>query len=192
VKPSYRAHEAVFEQIVDAYIRHRRPDKVAEMQALRRLRHLDVAILDAVLVSPKNGKKYSHQWRIQEEVLRIVQAKLQAAKSKFTTARDFDALHAIKEGIGSLRGVADLAIYDFALRIGAYLRIEPKLVYLHQGSAEGARLLGFEGKTLDPKELPAAFSRLTPAEIEDCLCIYKSDLAHPIHDRRDFRPASVA
>jgi len=38
---------------------------------------------------------------------------------------------------------------------------------------EGAAALGLRGETLDPAALPAAFSRLTPAEIEDCLCIYK-------------------
>ena len=44
---------------------------------------------------------------------------------------------------------------------------------------EGALLLGFDRKrkTLDPGELPPAFRALRPCEIEDCLCMYKDDIA---------------
>lgn len=38
-------------------------------------------------------------------------------------------------------------------------------------------ILGFKGKTIDPRKLPPAFTRLTAAEIEDCLCIDKENLA---------------
>src|SRR6201999_1883381 len=38
-------------------------------------------------------------------------------------------------------------------------------------------ILGFKGRTLDPRALPLAFARLTAAEIEDCLCIYKGRLS---------------
>jgi hypothetical protein len=50
------------------------------------------------------------------------------------------------------------------------------LLYLHRGTKEGTAALGLRGETLDAAALPAAFSRLTPAEIEDCLCIYKDTI----------------
>jgi hypothetical protein len=50
-------------------------------------------------------------------------------------------------------------------------------VYLHNGAAEGATALGFRGrKTICRRELPRAFMQLRCCEVEDCLCIYKSDL----------------
>jgi hypothetical protein len=67
-------------------------------------------------------------------------------------------------------------VYDIAHRHGAYFGKAPALVYLHAGTRAGARAFNATGDTLDPKKLPAAFSRLEPAEIEDCLCIYKDDL----------------
>jgi hypothetical protein len=52
----------------------------------------------------------------------------------------------------------------------------PDFTALHRIVA-GAAVLGFKGKTLRPEKLPPAFSRLTAAEIEDCLCIYRRELA---------------
>lgn len=90
----------------------------------------------------------------------------------------YDAVEARK-----IKGVGQLTIYDTALRIGANLKIEPKNVYLHCGTKEGAKNLAknFEialrGKRfISVDELPPAFRKLKPLEIEDCLCIYKDDL----------------
>ena len=172
--------DAILKQMVDAYIRDRKKGRLRyrrDMEALRKLPRLEVAILN-VRYSPVNGKRYDHQWSITDEISREAESKLQAAKEEIRTAKDFDELHAIvQREVGGLWGVGDLVVYDFALRIGAFLRKEPKLVYLHAGTAKGARLLRFAGKTVDPNELPEAFSPLTPAEIEDFLCVYKSQLA---------------
>src|SRR5947209_1643932 len=48
----------------------------------------------------------------------------------------------------------------------------------HRGAGKGAKALGFPSRdTLAPTDLPAAFGRLRPYEVEDCLCIYKDALA---------------
>jgi hypothetical protein len=52
----------------------------------------------------------------------------------------------------------------------------PELVYLHSGTKIGAAALSLTGKAIHPNELPPPFSRLTAAECEDCLCIYKDAL----------------
>jgi hypothetical protein len=74
--------------------------------------------------------------------------------------------------------VADLTIYDITHRIGAHLGLAPERVYLHRGTRVGARALGLgRGRaTLELRELPPEFHRLTAAEAEDCLCIYKDRL----------------
>ena len=38
--------------------------------------------------------------------------------------------------------LGELTVYDVAHRIGAYLQLEPDVVYLHRGTRIGARYLG--------------------------------------------------
>jgi hypothetical protein len=46
---------------------------------------------------------------------------------------------------------------------------------------------------LAPRSLPSAFLRLTPAEIEDCLCIYEAHLlSGRSHDRSSCQPKGCA
>jgi hypothetical protein len=114
----------------------------------------------------------------------VAEERLQAAARRLANARDFDALHELVEReIGSIQGIGKLMVYDIAQRIGAYLGKAPRLVYLHRGTKQGAAVLGFRGETLDPAVLPTAFLQLTPAEIEDCLCIYKDELRNGAHSR---------
>jgi hypothetical protein len=102
---------------------------------------------------------------------------LQGAARKLQASADFRVLHDVVErSIRPIRGIGELAVYDFSLRIGAFLGLSPTMVYLHAGARDGARALGLKGVRLDPRELPPAFSKLSPAEIEDCLCIYKNEL----------------
>jgi hypothetical protein len=70
-------------------------------------------------------------------------------------------------------------VYDAANSIGAHLDLDPVRIYLHSGTAEGAKaiLRIKDRKTINPSELPLAFIRLRCYEVEDCLCIYKHDLA---------------
>jgi len=182
MKTPCRVDDAILKQMVDAYIRdpkEGRDRKRKQLEWFKGLRpRLDVAILDAVKIDPTTGKKHAHQKRNPKDKLADAHEELQAKKEDIRAAKDFDALHDIvQREIGHVKLVGNLAIYDIALRIGAFLGKEPKRVYLQRGSAEGARLLGFAGKTIDPQVLPDAFSRLTPAEIEDFLCVRKSRLA---------------
>ena len=53
----------------------------------------------------------------------------------------------------------------------------PSYVFVHAGVKVGARALGFAGREqIAVEELPDAFQVLSPAEAEDCLCIYKKQL----------------
>lgn len=91
--------------------------------------------------------------------------------------KSFAELHdLIYRQIKPVRGIGDLAVYDFAHRIGAYLRHAPEAVYLHAGTREGARVLNLGGETVDLSQLPAELRKLSAAEIEDCLCIYRDAL----------------
>ena len=123
------------------------------------------------------GKRHPHQYRIRPAALAEARRRLLAADLR--TAETFDELHDMVAA--TVRGIwkdAKLTIYDIAHRIGAYLGLAPERVYLHRGTRKGARALGLgRGRaTLELHELPGEFGRLTAAEAEDCLCIYKEHL----------------
>ena len=138
-------------------------------------------------------KNPRHQWRIKATVLREASFKLQKGQpSVGGTSRISRAAHeigqcasfdellgVIDQNLGFGHGLGDLSKYDIAHRIGAHLGLYPNKVYLHRGTRAGAEALGLNGKlgTLEVSSLPREFRRLRPDEIEDCLCIYKGELA---------------
>lgn len=79
----------------------------------------------------------------------------------------------------NVRGIGELSKYDTATCIGCKNGIYPLVVYLHAGTAEGAKALGVVGTTATKEqfvEICDAFERLEPIQIEDFLCIFKSCL----------------
>jgi hypothetical protein len=172
------------DEIIYDYIQNYRADASADMKQFRILPSLRDAIRHAALCHWLPGqKRHPHQYRIPKTVLQAAERELQQARHLLARAASFEALHGeIERRIGRLRGIGALTVYDIAHRIGSNLRKKPKLVYLHRGTRIGARRLGFTGKMLAPRFLPSAFSRLTPVEIEDCLCIYKDEFL-PVRSR---------
>jgi len=166
------------DEIVDDYIENYRADARADVKEFQNLPSLKDAIRHASLCHWLPGRKrHPHQYRIPQSVLQAVERRLQKASDQIASAADFEALHdEIDCEIGAIRGIGALTTYDIAHRVGAFLGKAPKLVYLHRGTRVGARRLGFAGKVLNPRSLPSTLLRLTPAEIEDCLCIYKTRL----------------
>ena len=161
-------------EVVRAYIRdYRVPDQRARCDYAVQ-HNLTDTVREAALSKLPDGRRHPHQRRIPGRVLQ--QAATALANADFSVAT-FDELHeVVRRTIGPLRGIGELAVYDVAYRIGAHLGLAPDRVYLHAGTREGARALGLGGTVLLKNELPKAFHRLSPGEIEDCLGIYTDDL----------------
>ncbi|SNY90317.1 hypothetical protein SAMN04515647_0480 [Cohaesibacter sp. ES.047] len=165
------------EACVDDYKRIYRPLSQVEKDFYSKQQTLSNVISVAANCRCSNGKKHTHQNRIPVSVLREAEQQLLAHQDTLKAAQDFATLHGrIDTLIGSIKGIGELAVYDIAYRIAAFLRFEPDQVYLHAGTREGAAALGFSGRLIEKHQLPA-FAQLTAAEIEDCLCIYKDDLS---------------
>jgi hypothetical protein len=165
------------DEIVSDYIRKHRGDASTETHFFEIQQSASAAIRKAALCKLPSGKRHPHQRRIPRAVLELAEARLQAASDRLAGAADFAALHAVVDSeIGDIRGIGALTMYDIAHRIGAYFRKAPEFVYLHAGTKIGARVFNITGDFVDPKALPKEFSRLSPPEIEDCLCIYKDEL----------------
>lgn len=119
--------------------------------------------------------RHPHQRRIPEAVLCEASARLAKCDWK---EESFDELHRrVKKSIGAIRGAGELMVYDTACRIGARLGIFPDKVYLHAGTRDGARAAGLNHRArfLELNKFPIEFQALTAGEIEDCLCIYKTE-----------------
>lgn len=137
------------------------------------------AIHFAALSINMNGKKHPHQYRLQRRHLRSLERNLLRSQIQISNAQDFDMLYRIVEGCRT-KGIGDLAIYDTAVRIGAYLGLIPRRIYLHAGTKVGAKKLigNITSNTLTKNQLPEPFrsSNLSCYELEDLLCIYKNSL----------------
>lgn len=163
--------------IVSHYIRHHRSRAAAELRYYSDLPSLEEANARASRAENSRGQRHSHQRRLPRSAPPEILPRLNATDLQAATS--YADLHRIIEAaIGSVRGVAKLMLYDTALRVGAFLHLEPEHVYLHAGTRDGAQALGIarHRSHLAPDELPAEFRRLRPYEIEDCLCIYKDQL----------------
>ncbi len=138
----------------------------------------------AALAHGPHGK-LRHQWRIPPRLLARWAQLLRTRGDVLRRSPVFEALHSAV-GAARIRGIGRLTVYDTALRIGANLGLEPAMVYLHAGTREGAKTFGPNGsrQSISPRELPSAFRRLRPREIEDCLCIYADTLARIASRRR--------
>lgn len=140
-------------------------------------RSLEAAITASALARLPGGKRFSHQWRIPGatlESLRVAMLQLD-----YGDLRAFaDLYDRVAKAVHHIPGIGPLTLYDTVHRLGAYLKLSPEHVYLHAGALEGARLLGLNVRSfrVPPTEFPKPFLRLRPEQIEDCLCIYKSEI----------------
>ncbi len=165
--------------IVEDYIRVYRPRAKAEYLTFAQESSLSSATMRAALCMLPSGKRHPHQYRIPYKSLENAASLLLMNQDEIKNSKTFEKLHdLINSIIRDSWKVGELAVYDISTRIGAYLHLSPKIVYLHRGTREGAHALGFSGQasTLSLHQLPSAFYMLKPYEIEDCLCIYKNEL----------------
>lgn len=115
-----------------------------------------------------NGKA-SERWKRTIENMR----------EKLNNYTSFDELHKAIKDITE-HGIGELSKYDTATCFGCERGIYPTVIYLHAGTADGAKALGINGTTATKEqfiEVCDAFEKLEPIQIEDFLCIYKDQLA---------------
>jgi hypothetical protein len=165
-------------QIVADYIERHRPNSQADIDFYAGQSSLNRAIDLAAKAQRHDGTFHGHQNRVGKATMARTRTPLLAMEVKGITG--FDALHeAVDRAIRNIPRVGDLAIYDTAIRLGAFLGMLPERVYLHRGTRDGAKALGLNHKasSLTVADLPPELRQLRPYEVEDCLCIYKAEFA---------------
>lgn len=137
-----------------------------------------------------NGKMHNHQSKVREAnrqrlAIRIM-TRIPKEHRGFT---DFDDLHDTIEELAP-EGIGPVTVYDVAVRISAFLRIEPESLYLHAGVREGWDALtgGSSGGRHKLKRVPRwgwpEELRALPAdEVEDFLCTYRGIFASVVELR---------
>jgi hypothetical protein len=173
------------DQIVRAYIINCRKHARKELEYYASQSSFSEAIRVSVLsFTGKDEKRHDHQRRIPKNTLNIAETRLQDSADELRCASSFDELHGLIDArIGGIQGIGELTVYDVAHRIGAYLKLQPDFVYLHAGTRSGARRFGLRGTKIDPRQLPDPFRKLSAGEIEDCLCIYRKQIAKVLVQR---------
>lgn len=141
------------------------------------LKNINEVIECATLAKLPKGKKHIHQRRLNSQVMESVKNKLLLRSIEIQSSLKFDDIFNIVNE-SSEKGFKDLAIYDTALRIGAFLNVYPVDIYLHAGTLEGAKSMGLNTgiKKISLSNTPKSLKSLKAYEIEDFLCIYKVEL----------------
>lgn len=167
-----------YDDVVNDYIRCYRDSTQAERQFFKDC-SFQKAIRYAGHCMRSDDKRHGHHRRRSQETLIEVESILQECAEEMRVCKTFHELHElIHREIHLIDGVGPLLVYDATTSIGAHLGLNPDRIYLHSGTAKGAKaILRIRGrKTINRSELPSAFMRLRCCEVEDCLCIYKRDL----------------
>ncbi len=163
---------------VAEYNLHIKPKADAEHHHYQIRSSLDEAIQYAIYGIRADGKRHSHQCCISIQALEAVRNRLLKRKSALLICRDFEELHEIVWEC-AVSGFAALCVYDTALRLGAYLGIRPKCVYLHRGTTKGAAMLGLDvsSEFIRMEKLPKELQSMQADDAENFLCyIYKYGL----------------
>lgn len=165
------------EDAVRDYIKRHRARAARELEDFRRVQCCEEeAIGQAALARLPSGKRHSHQYRVTGAALEESRSRLLANLPSLRQATSFDELFNVVEDLTEpISGIGELTVYDTALRIGARFGCKPMRVYLHAGTREGARALGFDPQrqAIEMDELPEPMRRLSAREAEDLLSIYK-------------------
>ena len=87
---------------------------------------------------------------------------------------DFQSLYDwVRSVAGPVKGLGEMTEYDVARRLGVWLGLEPVVVYLHRGTAKGAKKFGVKGKTAPLYAFPQEIQALGAIHAENFLCIYE-------------------
>jgi hypothetical protein len=165
--------------VVDDYVARFRSPAARELEFFRRLGSDEDAVQRAAEARLPSGKRHPHQRRIPRAALQESSRRLLGNLPRLRLASSFDELFDLVEAvIRPIPKIGELAVYDTALRIGARFGLEPDKVYVHAGTRDGLKALGFSGREriVVLNELPQPIRRLSAREAEDLLCIYKSQL----------------
>lgn len=127
-----------------------------------------------------DGVIHDHQRLVGSVTLAQASEQLLRCADEIKTCKSFDKLlECVERNTSSIHRFGVLATYDTSLRIGAFLDLWPKVVYLHAGTKKGCKAIGVDTRRgiVEIEELPEQVRVLEPYQAEDFLCIFKDALS---------------
>ncbi len=172
----------VLESVVKNYIELNRPKSKAEFEWYAAQPSLEEAIRAAASAQTGTGKSTKTARKGSAESRKVAEEKLVEQMESLQSAKTFDSLlEEIERAVLPIPGLNDLYAYDTATRIGAFLNIWPKHVYLYTGTRTGAKQIGIVTKKrlVLFTSLPAPLQELEPYEAEEALSNLKKLISDP-------------
>lgn len=174
--------DAICEDFQWRYVDRKKTDQVIEFCSEAAV--LSVAISRAVESRDADGKHHNHQSKVDIGARRLFGKRIWTRRNQVKKCKDFDALHDLFDEIKPY-GIGPVTVYDVAVRVGAYLGVEPTSVYMHAGVRQGMKAMAaavpqwWEGtepwrEDRIPVELfPPPLSSMRADDVEDILCTYR-------------------
>lgn len=161
--------------LVAKYVKDHQPNARREKSFFEDMPSFELAASHAAFAMDGEGKRYSHQSRISKRPMETAYKLLLRERDRIHAMTTFDEMHAfLEDAFSKIHGLGKLYTYDTALRLGFFRRLEPVAVYLHAGTAEGARALGIQASgVVSVSTLPRELHVLPAHEIENFLCVFK-------------------
>jgi hypothetical protein len=131
------------------------------------------ALERAVRSKRPNGKMHNHQSKVSKALPKYERV-LTENLPMLAASGTFDRLHRVMTRLAPA-GIGPMTVYDVAVRFGAYLNLEPDVIYVHAGTEAGLKAIGFvtiEG-TVPMWRLPFILRNRRPDDVEDFLCTYR-------------------
>ena len=146
------------------------------------------AVQRAVEARDANGKHHNHQSKVDITARRLFGRRIVTrARRGALPLQDFDELHDALDQFKPY-GIGPVTVYDTAIRIAAFLGIEPESVYMHAGVRQGLRAMEealerlgegphMRGRWRHDKvpvsQFPPPLNGMKADDVEDILCTYR-------------------
>lgn len=181
--------DAIVEDFQWRYVDRQKTDQV--IKYCGEAATLALAVQRAVEARDENGKHHNHQSKVDITARRLFGRRIMSRFRRGALPVDdfddlYDALDARKP-----YGIGPVTVYDVAIRISAYLGIEPTSVYMHAGVRQGMRALSealirtkqfdndlneisnWRDDKVPVRRFPAPLNTMKADDVEDILCTYR-------------------
>lgn len=126
-----------------------------------------------------NGKMHGHQCRVAAKLPEGLRVSLDD-NIQPECFNSFHDLYCWVESVANrVKGIGPTTTYDVARRLGLGMGFKPEMVYLHAGTAKGAKKLGVTDKVVPLNAFSLEIQRLGATHAENFLCIYKDLIRTP-------------
>lgn len=178
--------QAIVDDFQWRYVDRKKTDQVIEWCG--RAPDFPTAVQRAVEARAEDGKHHNHQSKVDITARRLFGRRIiRAGSGGRLPVDDFDDLH---DRLNELKphGIGPVTVYDTAIRVAAFLGIEPESVYLHAGVRQGLKALDIalsrsyasvslthwlRSDKVPLSAFPTPLCDLRADDVEDILCTYR-------------------